>query len=272
MGKLAELAHTRHTKSAPPLRLGIGEFQDSHEKLHVLRYEFLCEASRLHPEMLDELLPAAAMYRHMYEKWQRLQMKINPHFRPTARWPAVGAVIRHLNLNADCMENRPIKEALGIWAARWRLLDAGGHIHAWVLDMLWVTFFAWMVDGRPKVFHTCFLAGALPRESKTISTEVEWDPSSGETEDAVLQKIISESKQRIGEIRARAKRHFTLTSSIQPVHLTWAVRRHFDQWSYERMETEFHIDARTAQNKVTALLREIGLGQRRGRPAKNSQN
>lgn len=129
------------------------------------------------------------------------------------------------------------------------------------------------IAGQPKVFHSYFLTGGgLSPDWKTISVNTAWDPTGPEDEDAVLQRIISEAKSQIEKIRTKAALHYALTSHpIQAEFLTWAVYRHFDEWSYEQIGTRCHHDAGTVQNRVTVLLGEIGLGRRRGRPSKNSQ-
>jgi hypothetical protein len=114
---LAEMAHSRHTKLTPAIRLGIGEYQSPQERLHALRNEFLRVGAHLHPEMLDQVSLAADTYRQLYEDWRRLQMDIHPRFRPAPRWPAIGAVILNPSVDANCPEQRrDLRQALNTWA------------------------------------------------------------------------------------------------------------------------------------------------------------
>jgi hypothetical protein len=234
----------------------------------VLRDEFLREASRLHPEMLDQLLPAADLYCRLYENWRHLQATIHPQFHTAPRWPP--GVILHPGVGSSCpVQHRALREALNAWAKEWHLLDDSGLVHAWVLDNLWVTFLAWMVPGRPKVFHSYLLVGGgVPRDLQTVSPQIPWDPLGRETKDVVLERIIFESKSRMEQIVTQAERHFTLTTTERPEYLTWSAQRHFDQMPYELIADKTQASVRHVQNIVTRLLREIGLGQRPGRPLK----
>ena len=208
----------------------MGDYQTPDERLHMLRFLFLVEGSRLNPEMVTELQSAAEHYRHLYES--------HPRF-PTPRWSERLMHIPQFSVAADCpAAHRPLREALRTWAHRWRL-DSTDEFPAWVVEILSATFYAWMA-GRPKRFHACFHTGSPPH----------WKPHD-ETFDAYI-------------IRTNPSHRYQKTASIPSEHLTWAAQRHFGQLPYEQISQGGHV-----RTVVAGLLREIGLGKRPGRPRRN---
>jgi hypothetical protein len=207
---LAKLAHKRHTKSRPVMRLGNAAFVQPHGEAVAARQEFLKVIERLAPQVLDPFTTAGVV-----GDSESLAACVLPHYE------------------ADDVTR--CDHAKVEWARRFHLTQ-NGEIPPWLALQVSKTLSLWMYypgtrGSWSRLVPALVQRNSLPPELENLSIQLSGaGGAGGESLQDVRRRLSDEAIRKIDThldrvtARARAMGLKEPTEFRRPEHFEWAVR------------------------------------------------